>query len=322
MHVDDTISADQALRLINRGTNLYWKGDYHNAKQLLSALARRLPTNRTAPFKAQRRAQAERTRILNALLIPLTNHQVPLRRAPDVSAACAEAYGPPTGNRWVPLRELLGVIGAHQLRLRGVHVPALGDRIHPHYTVFAPTRSEYADLVAEHPLPPGARTAFDIGTGTGVLAAILARRGIPRVLATDNNPRAVECARENLHRLRLTAEVLHTDLFPPGRADLIVCNPPWIPAKPLTPLDHAVYDENSRMLRDFLRTAREHLQPRGEVWLILSDLAEHLGLRTGHELLTLIHTGGLRVAGQQDVTPRHGRARTGETTTLWKLQGF
>ncbi|NUR97432.1 MAG: class I SAM-dependent methyltransferase [Kribbellaceae bacterium] len=320
MHVDDTISADQALRLINRGTTLHWKGDYHNARQLLAALGRRVPVDRTGPFHAQRRAQAERIRILNSLRIPLTDHQVPLRRAPDVRAACTEAYGPPATARWVPLRELLGVIGAHQLRVRGVHVPALGDRVHPHYGVFAPTRSEYADLVAAQPLPPAARTAFDIGTGTGVLAAILARRGVPRVVATDNNPRAVVCARENLNRLQLTAEVVQTDLFPPGTADLIVCNPPWIPAKPLTPLDHAVYDENSRMLRAFLRTVRAHLRPGGEVWLILSDLAEHLELRTRAELLTLIRTGGLKVAGRTDTTPRHRRARPRETTSLWRLR--
>lgn len=42
-------------------------------------------------------------------------------------------------------------------------------------------------------------------------------------------------------------EVRQGDLFPDGRADLIVCNPPWIPARPISLLDHAVYDENSRM---------------------------------------------------------------------------
>ena len=320
MHVDDTISADQALRLINRGTTLHWKGDYHNAKQLLAALGRRLPRQRTGSFQAQREAQAERTRILNALLIPLTNHQISLRRAPDVQVACAEAYGQPTGDRWIPLRELLGVIGAHQLRRRGVYVPALGDRIHPHYGVFAPTRSEYADLVAQHPLPPGAGTAFDIGTGTGVLAAIAGRRGIPRVVATDNNPRAVGCARENLHRLGVNAEVLETHLFPPGRADLIICNPPWLPAKPLTTLDQAVYDEDHRMLRNFLRSAGAHLTPNGEIWLILSYLAERLGLRERDDLLEMFDAGRLRVTGRVETPARHRRARQQEVTTLWHLQ--
>lgn len=328
MHVDDSISANQALRLIHRGSALHWTGDYHNAKQLLAALGRRVPTPRDGSFHNQRQQQADRVRVLNALLVPLTNHQVDLRRAPDVSTACAEAYGPPreprvplgeSSTRWVPLRELLGVIGAHQLRVRGVYVPALGDRIHPHYSVFAPTRSEYADLVAQHALL-AAGTAFDIGTGSGVLAAILSRRGIPRVVATDNNPRAVACARENLERLQVKAEVVDTDLFPPGRADLIVCNPPWIPARPLTVLDRSVYDDDSQMLRAFLARVRDHLAPGGEVWLLLSDLAEQLDLRSRSELLGMIRAGGLRVAGRVDITPRHRRARDRETTSLWQLK--
>jgi len=219
----------------------------------------------------------------------------------------------------VPLRELLGVIGAHQLRLRGVYVPALGERIHPHYSVFAPTRSEYADLVAGCPLPR-ADTAFDIGTGSGLLTAILSRRGIRRIVATDNNPRAIACARENLQRLQVDATIVETDLFPPGRADLIVCNPPWIPAAPATLLDQAVYDADGRMLRAFLGTVREHLEPGGEVWLILSDLAERLGLREEGELFEQIRGGGLQVVGRRDAVPRHRRAREGATTTLWRLR--
>src|SRR6185312_15491348 len=106
----------------------------------------------------------------------------------------------------------------------GVQVPALGARIHPHYGVFAPTRSEYVDLVGDCPLPQSA-VAFDIGTGTGVLAAVLARRGVPRIVATDNSVRAVECARDNVRMLGLQRRVtvVETDLFPSGRADLVVC---------------------------------------------------------------------------------------------------
>jgi methylase of polypeptide subunit release factors len=317
--IDDSISADRALRLIRRGSTLHWEGDFQNAKQLLAALGRRLPAPSGGTFHDQRRHQAERVRVLNSLLVPLINHQIHLRRAPDVRQACVEAYGQPDGERWVPLRELLGVIGAHQLRIRGVYVPALDERIHPHYGVFAPTRSEYADLVSDCPLPE-TDTAFDIGTGTGLLAAILSRRGIRQVIATDNNPRAIACARENLERLQVNATIVETDLFPPGRADLIVCNPPWIPAEPITALDRAVYDEDGRMLRDFLGTVRGHLEPGGEVWLVLSDLAEQLGLRSRGELLELLRGGGLEVVGRADITPRHRRARAQETTSLWQLR--
>ncbi|GAB2597766.1 methyltransferase [Kribbella endophytica] len=325
--IDDAWSASRALRTIDRGSHLLWQGDWHNGRQVIAAIKRRLRPG-GSDFAEYRRGRARQVRAVNSVLVRLdSQYELAVRRAPDVRRACREAYGKPDGERLVPLQELLGVIGAHQLRVKGVPVPALGARIHPYYGVFAPTRSEYVELVVEAPLT--GRTAFDVGTGTGVLAAVLARRGLA-VTATDISPRAVACARDNLARLDLPADVLRADLFPPGRADLIVCNPPWIPARPITALDHAVYDDGSRMLSRFLAGVRDHLEPGGEVWLVLSDLAEHLGLRTRAELLAMVERAGLEVAGRTDVVPTHRRsadrrdplaaARAQEVTSLWRLR--
>ena len=164
-------------------------------------------------------------------------------------------------------------------------------------------------LVAAAPLPSKA-LAFDIGVGTGVLSAVLARRGVQRVVATDQDPRALACARDNLQRLQLLdrVELLQADLFPPGRAPLVVCNPPWVPARANSPIEHAVYDEGSRMLKGFLAGLSAHLEPGGEGWLILSDLAEHLGLRPREQLLAWIAEAGLVVRGRHDVKPGHAKA--------------
>lgn len=40
--VDDRTSAQSAHRMIRAGTGLLWRGDFHNARQLMSALDRRL----------------------------------------------------------------------------------------------------------------------------------------------------------------------------------------------------------------------------------------------------------------------------------------
>ena len=173
--------------------------------------------------------------------------------------------------------------------------------------------------------------AFDIGTGTGVLAAVLARRGIEQIIATDTDLRALACARENMQRLNLTAQVqvVEADLFPVGRAPLIVCNPPWIPARPSSPIEGAIFDPESRMLRGFISGLAAHLAPGGEGWLILSDIAEHLGLRSRATLLDWIDQGGLAVIGRADVRPSHPRvfdaidplhaARAAEVTSLWRI---
>ncbi len=343
---DDRMTADAAYRLACEGTALLWRGDFQNARQLLQALARR--TDRTSgksrkppkpvsspieAFNLHRQAQSQRARVLAMLLLPLdADYSIPLRRAPDVRQACNEAYGAGDKPSVVSLRELLGLIGAHEWRKKGVEIPALGDRIHPHYGVFSPVRGEYVGLVADAPLPACARSlAFDIGTGTGVLAAVLARRGIARIVATDQDPRALACARENMTRLGLTpqVQVVQADLFPEGRAPLVVCNPPWLPARPNSPIEHAVYDPDSRMLRGFLGGLAAHLEPGGEGWLILSDFAEHLGLRSRGELLAMIEAAGLKTVGRIDVLPHHPRAsdaadplhaaRAAELTTLWRL---
>ena len=348
---DDQMPADVAYRLACEGTALLWRGDFHNARQLLQALGRRIDRKPRKPvrtsvampaapadlFHRHRQAQGHRARILGMLLIELSgDYGIALRRAPDLRAACIEAWGPPDGAPVVvALRELMGLVGAHEWRKKGVEIPALGgppsNRIHPHYGVFSPVRGEYLDLVARAPLPADRTLAFDIGTGTGVIAALLARRGVECVVATDMNERALACARDNLVRLGVQDRVRleAVDLFPPGRAPLVVCNPPWVPARGTSALERAVYDPDSRMLRGFLAGLASHLTPGGEGWLILSDLAEHLGLRTREALLEWIREAGLVVRERLDIAPRHPKAadpddplaaaRARELTSLWRL---
>jgi len=341
---DDTLSADTAYRLASEGVGLIWTGDFQNARQLLHALARRTAKRRPKylelpypeRFHQVRLARAQRARTLGMLCLPFeSHHTLKHRRAPDVKAACQAAHGDNPAGYVMPLTELLGLISAYEWRKNGIDVPALGARIHPHYGVFAPTRAEYLDLIAQAPLPEecdGQGHAFDIGTGTGVIAALLLRRGLAHVTATDTQPRALECAQENIERLGLSDGVtlLQTDLFPPGHADLIVCNPPWLPGRPASGLEHAIYDQDQHMLNGFLKGLSTHLTPKGEGWLILSDLAEHLGLRTRAQLLEMIESAGLRVMDRLDIRPMHAKAkdeddpladaRRAEVTSLWRLR--
>ena len=373
---DDTLSADSAYRQACEGTGLLWRGDFQNARLLLQALTRRIDkppkASKTAKigrkkalaqaetgvpsgeaFHLYRQAKAQRARVVGMVLIEFgADYGITLRRAPDAKQACTEAWGPADdgGPSVASLRELMGVISAHEWRKKGVEIPALtsagaavakaapNNRIYPHYGVFSPVRGEYVDLVAKAPLPkhsaknrPAKIVAFDIGTGTGVLAAVLALREVDQVVATDQDERALACAKENIYKLRLPnpVKVMQADLFPEGLASVIVCNPPWLPARPGSPLEGAVYDEGSRMLLGFIKGLAAHLAPGGEGWLILSDFAEHLGLRTRAELLAAIEAGGLKVLGKMDVKPEHPKAldasnplaeaRAKEVTSLWRL---
>ena len=342
------LDADSAYRLASAGTGLLWRGDFQTARQLLQGMTQRLDsaarrkkktptTNAAESFAEHRKAQALRVRVLGQLLIEVAgDYRIALKRAPDVVQTCTEAWGPPDGQpRVVSLRSLQGLIGAHEWRKKGVPIPALGGaHIHPHHGVFSPVRGEYVDLVAQAPLPAALQhtpVAFALGVGTGVLSAVLARRGVARIIATDLSPRALACAQDNLQRLGLhgQVELLQTDLYPRGQAALVVCNPPWLPSQPSSVLDLAIYDPDSAMLRGFLAGLATHLCTGGEGWLILSDLAEHLGLRTREQLMGWIKDAGLKVLGRLDTRPRHAKAqdtsdplhaaRAAEVTSLWRL---
>ena len=242
----------------------------------------------------------------------------------------------------VPLKQILVWNGSEQYRQKGIFVPQLDNVIFPGNDVYPPTRQEYLELLPRLPSPSSLSSSLsppdhkdsrshhnrssnrnnevvvmDVGTGTGILAAILLHQN-PEAFAicTDINPKAIACARDNLERLGFSDRVeLHTtNLFATNtdnnhqvtNVDVLVCNPPWIPGTADTWLDRAVFDDDdSSMLYGFLDGAAAHLQKAdSEAWLILSDLAELLQLRSRDELLQRIHDGGLEI-----VETKHAKAK-------------
>lgn len=345
VYADDSLSAQAALKWMRQGVAIIWQGDYHQAKQVLAAMTRQIdkpkkrkiePESWQERFNLYRLAQAQKAQVLNLFLLRI-NYTEPeglnimARRAPDIRQAVSAADWQWQEDICVSLRELLGVIGAWEWRKKGIWLDALQARIYPYYGVFAPVRSEYVELILKPPLPKPCQRAFDIGSGTGVLSAMLARRGVEQIIATDNSPRAVACSQYNLAQLGLSdrVEVVEQAFLPPGQADLMVCNPPWLPSKSSSSLEVAVYDPNSQMLKGFLQGARQQLAPHGQAWLIISDLAEHLSLRSRKELLQWIADAGLKLVERYDTRPVHrkvfdeedplSQARASEVTSLWVL---
>jgi methylase of polypeptide subunit release factors len=356
--IDDTIKADAAYKLVCEGTALLWRGDFQNAKHLAQAISRRIDNRDLKPkaknkrikdlktgempspkeqFHLYRKSQIERARTLGMLLVELTgDYRLPYNRAPDIADACEHAYGKSQSHqsRLVSLREILGLIGAYEWHKKGVEISQLEASITPSYGVYSPVRGEYLELVNTAPLN-NVSFAFDILTGTGVIAAILAKRGVKKVIATELASRALVCAKHNIQKLGYADQVkiVGADLFPPtdaGLADLIVCNPPWLPAKANSAIEQAVYDSDSQMLKGFLTGVKSYLAVNGEAWLILSDFAEHLELRSKEELQQWISDAGLAIVEKLDVAPKHGKAndpsdplhqaRKKEVTSLYRLR--
>lgn len=81
---------------------------------------------------------------------------------------------------------------------------------------------------------PGQRVC-DLGTGSGALLLLLARRAEGLSLTgIDIDPLAARTARENLERNGLSGEIVAGDLrkasLPAGGFDLVISNPPYFPA--------------------------------------------------------------------------------------------
>ncbi len=125
-------------------------------------------------------------------------------------------------------------------------------------------------LLAQGRLGAQPPVIVDLCTGTGAIAIALARE-IPgaTVIATDISRRAIRIARANAetHGVADRVTFLRGDLWralnghaPAGRADLVVCNPPYIPSGALSTLMPEVQWEPRRALdggRDGLRFHRE-----------------------------------------------------------------
>lgn len=77
------------------------------------------------------------------------------------------------------------------------------------------------------------RHVLDVGTGSGAIALAAARAGAASVTAVDLSLRSVLAARANSLVNGAGIDVRHGDLFAPVRGqrfDLVVANPPYVPA--------------------------------------------------------------------------------------------
>ncbi len=115
-------------------------------------------------------------------------------------------------------------------------------------------------------------SVLDLGTGTGICAIFLAKKGA-QVTATDTSPPAVRCARVNvaLNFAEDRVKVLEGDLFLPvegEKFDLIVFNPPYYEGKPRDWPEYAWRGEN--VLHRFVQGLDVHLDKGGRALLSVS----------------------------------------------------
>lgn len=127
--------------------------------------------------------------------------------------------------------------------------------------------------------------ALEIGTGTGLIAILTARRA-RQVIATDINPQALNCALKNIiDNKAYNVELREGDLFEPvadEKFDLILFNTPYLPVDKDETVDEeldAAWNGGPTgrdVIDRFLDGVKDHLNPRGKIQLVQSSLSGNL----------------------------------------------
>lgn len=156
--------------------------------------------------------------------------------------------------------------------LRGLEIVVHPGVLNPKAVLTSPLMLDAIDALG----PLNGQRWLELGTGCGIAALHAARQGA-RVVATDINPGAVACARENTGRLGLSGmlEVREGDLFAPvagERFDVVLFHPPYFPGKQVTAAAAAWhYGDLPERFAAGLGTS---LMPGGRALLLLSTNGE------------------------------------------------
>ena len=145
--------------------------------------------------------------------------------------------------------------------------------------VFSPVMIGETSFYAEALPVPRDGTVLEIGCGSGLIALTAAKKGAASVLATDISPAAVANCKANASNCGLANIVTArlSDVFSAVAADeyfdLIFWNCPGVaaPRDEYDPLECAVFDPGYRSIGRYLRDARSHLSPGGQVLMGFSD---------------------------------------------------
>ncbi|MCP4221008.1 MAG: peptide chain release factor N(5)-glutamine methyltransferase [bacterium] len=121
---------------------------------------------------------------------------------------------------------------------------------------------------------------LDIGSGSGVIAIMLAKLTGSRVTAVENSPDALRVLKKNirLHNVGKLVTPLPADLFPPPGTTyhMIVSNPPYIPETEWRDLEPNVRDHEPKcalvaddqgyaLIRKIIQKAHNYLEPGGRL---------------------------------------------------------
>lgn len=307
---------------------------YSNGLALLNELQSYLKKKHpNESFQEQREFRSEYRKLSNLILIRVKEHKLTVKKAPWIG--WLEKLYPETNDFILTFPQIQGLNSAWQWYSNGVIIPVLRNKIHPYYGVYFPTRFEHLHLFdswLKHYEGPK-KSAIDIGIGSGILSLLLVKHGFQKSFGTDVNPNAIIGLKESMEGTKLSRkiEVDYGHLFGKWekQTELIVFNPPWLPAShDLDRLDEAIY-YNDKLFPDFFEEAKKRLLPEGKVVLIFSNLGQITKVTKEHPIEKELLNGSRfeldkclkkSVKSASEKTKRNQHWRSAEEVELWVLK--
>ena len=264
---------------------------YSNGLQVLNALRKNLLLKHDdKTFQGQRDYRAAYREASHRLLLKVTDNKLIVKKSPDTG--WLELLYPDVSEFYISFPDIQGMNSSWQWYEKGIEVKTLGITLKPYYNTYFPTRFDHLKLFDKwlKKYEGSKENAIEIGVGSGVLSFQLIQNAFKSIFATDTNRNAIIGVAEESKRLGYEKHMTlnHGDLFEncDVKADLIVFNPPWLPAKHKLEegIDKAMYYEEELFPR-FFEQAKEHLAPEGKIVLIFSNLAEVVDEESTHPII-------------------------------------
>jgi len=280
-------------------------------------------------FHGQREFRSVFRELSHRILVLVKHHKLSLRKAPEIG--WLEKLYPSLNEFLLPFPQVQGLNSSWQWYEKGISIPVLDKKLHPFFGTYFPTRFEHL-VVFDKWLKKYSgekKSAIDIGIGSGVISFQLLKHKFETVYGTDSNPNAIIGLSEDKEASKIALK--YGDLFADikDKTELIVFNPPWIPASQNTEgLDKAIYYDEDLFPR-FFTEAKKHLKPRGKVVLLFSNLAQITKTTELHPIKIELLNGGrfqkelfieknVKLASTK--TKRNQNWRIEEKVELWVLK--
>jgi ribosomal protein L11 methylase PrmA len=307
---------------------------YSSGLLLLNALKKHITKSFSDPsFKGQRDFRQVYHQLSNQILIEIDHNKISVKKAPAIG--WLKKLYPEVDDFLLPFTQVQGLNSSWQWYEKGISIPVLADKIHPYFGTYFPTRFEHLFLFEDwlKSYDNKKESAIDIGIGSGILSLQLLNHGFGKIYGTDSNPNAIIGLKETLRKEEKVKpiELIHGDLFAgiEQQSELIVFNPPWIPATHQTEgIDKAIYYD-ANLFDRFFEEAIKHLAPNGRVVLLFSNLAQITKTETVHPIKKEIAEGGRfekellqhrKVHAASKHTRRNQSWRNHEMVELWVLR--